>query len=60
VRHFPVVSIFTKNTKKKGSVADPDPHHLAGSGIFYADLDPDPRLQNWHLSNLFIVEKYCE
>jgi hypothetical protein len=22
--------------------------------------DPDPRLQNWHLINLFIVEKYCE
>jgi hypothetical protein len=24
------------------------------------DADPDPRLQNWHLSNLFSVEKYCE
>jgi hypothetical protein len=21
---------------------------------------PDPRLQNWHLINLFSVEKYCE
>jgi hypothetical protein len=25
-----------------------------------ADPDPDPRLQNWHLINLFSVEKYCE
>jgi hypothetical protein len=33
-----------------------DPHHLAGSRIF--DADPDPRLQNWHLINLFSVEKY--
>jgi hypothetical protein len=24
------------------------------------DADPDPRLQNWHLINLFSVEKYCE
>jgi hypothetical protein len=32
------------------SVADPDPHHLAGSGIL--DADPDPRLQNWHLINI--------
>jgi hypothetical protein len=22
--------------------------------------DPDFRLQNWHLINLFSVEKYCE
>jgi hypothetical protein len=22
--------------------------------------DPDPRLQNWHLINLFSVEKCCE
>jgi hypothetical protein len=27
---------------------DPDP------------VDPDPRLQNWHLIDLFSVEKYCE
>jgi hypothetical protein len=38
------------------NVADPDQHLLAGS----ADLDPDPRLQNWHFINLFSVEKYCE
>jgi hypothetical protein len=25
-----------------------------------ADPDPDPRLQNWHLINLFSVERYCE
>jgi hypothetical protein len=40
-----------------------DPHHLAGSGILDADTDPadpDSRLQNWHLINLFSVEKYCE
>jgi hypothetical protein len=42
----------------KISVADPDPHHLAGSGILEAD--PDPRQQNWNLINLFSVEKYCE
>jgi hypothetical protein len=35
-----------------------DPHHLAGSGIL--DVDPDLRLQNWHLINLFSVENYCE
>jgi hypothetical protein len=40
------------------SVADSDPHHLAGSGI--SEADPDPRLQNWHLINLFSEEKYCE
>jgi hypothetical protein len=41
------------------SVADPDLPHLAGSGFLDADLaDPDPRLQNWHLINLFSVEKY--
>jgi hypothetical protein len=28
-----------------------DPHHLAGSRISDADLDP--RLQNWHLVNHF-------
>jgi hypothetical protein len=39
--------------------ADPDPHPE-----FWmpdpADKDPDPWLQNWHLINLFSVEKYCE
>jgi hypothetical protein len=41
------------------SVADPDPHHLAGSGISDADpADSDPRLQNWHIINHFSVEKY--
>jgi hypothetical protein len=33
-----------------------DPHHLAGSGIL--EVDPDPRLQYWHLINLFSIEKY--
>jgi hypothetical protein len=33
-------------------VADPDPDHLAGSGILEAD--PDPRLQNWHLINFLV------
>jgi hypothetical protein len=42
-------------TSLKTSVAYPDPHHLAGSGILEAD--PDPRLQNWHLINLFSVKK---
>jgi hypothetical protein len=46
-----------------------EPHHLAGpgSGILNADPDPadrdpepDPLLRNWHLINLFRVEKYCE
>jgi hypothetical protein len=41
-----------------------DPHHFAesGSGILEADpdLNPNPRLQNWHLINFFSVEKYCE
>jgi hypothetical protein len=32
------------------SVADPDPHHFAGSGSGI-DPDPDSRLQNWHLIN---------
>jgi hypothetical protein len=44
------------------------PHHFArsGSGISEADQDPysdpDPRLQNWQLTNFFSkkVEKYCE
>jgi hypothetical protein len=42
---------------------DPDPHHLAGSDILDADpdpADPDLRLKNWHLINVFSVEKYCE
>jgi hypothetical protein len=39
-----------------------DPYHLveSGYGTLDVDLDPDPRLQNWHLVNLFSVEKYCE
>jgi hypothetical protein len=49
------------------SVADLDP---VGSASFVririrnnslvANPDPDLRLQNWHLINLFSAEKYCE
>jgi hypothetical protein len=43
------------------SVANPDPHHVARSGSGILEADPDPRLHNWHLINLFSVEKkYCE
>jgi hypothetical protein len=38
---------------------DPDPH----PEFLMPDPDPadtDPRTQNWHLINLFTVEKYCE
>jgi hypothetical protein len=46
------------------SVAHPDPDPQ-GSEFIWPDPefgmpDPDPRLQNWHLINLFSVEKYCE
>jgi hypothetical protein len=37
---------------------DPDP--LAGSESATFDADLDPRLQNWHLINLYSIEKYCE
>jgi hypothetical protein len=47
-----------QNNDQNCSVAVPDPHHLAGSGIL--DPDPDPRLQNGHLINLFSEEKFCE
>jgi hypothetical protein len=52
------------------SVADPDPQGSASFGririrIIWPDPDPHPKFfmprpQNWHLNNLFIVEKYCE
>jgi hypothetical protein len=38
---------------------DPDPHPEFWMPD-QADQFPDPRLQNWHLINLFSVEKYCE
>jgi hypothetical protein len=37
-----------------------DPDHLAGSKSAILDADLDPRLQNWHLINLYSIEKYCE
>jgi hypothetical protein len=55
---------------------DPDPQGSASFGririririhihIIWPDPDPHPKFlmprpQNWHLNNLFIVEKYCE
>jgi hypothetical protein len=36
---------------------DPDPEFWMPDP---ADPDSDPGLQNWHLINLFSVEKYCE
>jgi hypothetical protein len=54
----PQIQVFTNFIKRESSlfrsVADPDPHPE-----FWMP-DPDPRLQNWHLINLFRVEKYCE